>query len=171
MGRNPFHQPRVLKAPSSLALSTAREGAVTVPLGSLGQGLTTRRVPYIQSKSPLFQREAITPCPLTPCPCKKFLSSFLAGPFRYSQAVVRSPRSLLFPRLNSPISLSISSQQMGSSPQIISVASSGPTPTGACLSGAEGSRSLSHSFQITMRFKPPPLPCVPWSVNAYLEQH
>jgi len=37
--RDTFHQPRLLKAPSSLALDTAREG--TAYLGSLGQGLTT----------------------------------------------------------------------------------------------------------------------------------
>jgi len=41
MGRDPFHQPRVLQAPSNLALSTAREGASTTSLGNLGQGLTT----------------------------------------------------------------------------------------------------------------------------------
>ena len=40
-GRDPFHQPRLLRAPSSLALSTAREGAATAPLGNLGQSLTT----------------------------------------------------------------------------------------------------------------------------------
>ena len=39
-----FHQTRVLRAPSSLALSTAREGAATASLGSLGQGLTTLTV-------------------------------------------------------------------------------------------------------------------------------
>jgi len=41
IGRDPFHQPRVLRAPSNLALNTAREGAATASLGSLGQGLTT----------------------------------------------------------------------------------------------------------------------------------
>jgi len=44
MGRDPFHQPRVLKALSNLALNTAREGAATASLGSLGQGLTMLRV-------------------------------------------------------------------------------------------------------------------------------
>ena len=44
MSRAPFHQPRVLPALSNLALSTAREGAATAPLGSPGQGLTTLRV-------------------------------------------------------------------------------------------------------------------------------
>jgi len=66
-------------------------------------------LPYIQSKSPLFQFKAITPCPISTCPCKKSLSSFLVGPLRYWKAAVRSPWSPLFPRLNSPNSLSLSS--------------------------------------------------------------
>jgi len=41
MGRDPFHQPRMLPAPSNLALNPAREGAATASLGSLDQGLTT----------------------------------------------------------------------------------------------------------------------------------
>jgi len=44
MGRDPFHQPRVLRAPSNLALSTAREGAATASLGNLGRGLSTLMV-------------------------------------------------------------------------------------------------------------------------------
>jgi len=41
MGRDTFHQTRLLKAPSSLAWNTSREGAATASLGNLGQGLTT----------------------------------------------------------------------------------------------------------------------------------
>jgi len=41
VGRDPFHQPRLLRAPSNLALNPAGEGAATASLGSLGQGLTT----------------------------------------------------------------------------------------------------------------------------------
>jgi len=41
MSRDPFPQPRVLRAPSNLALNPAREGAATASLGRLGQGLTT----------------------------------------------------------------------------------------------------------------------------------
>ena len=41
MGRDTSPQPRLPPAPCSLALSTARDGAATAPLGSLGQGLTT----------------------------------------------------------------------------------------------------------------------------------
>jgi len=44
MSRDIFHQPRVLRAPSSLALSTAREGAATASPGSLGQCFTTLMV-------------------------------------------------------------------------------------------------------------------------------
>jgi len=41
ISRDISHQTRVLRAPSSLALSPAREGAATAALGSLGQGLIT----------------------------------------------------------------------------------------------------------------------------------
>jgi len=41
MGRDIFHQPRLLRAPSNMALNTAREGAATASLGNLGQCLTT----------------------------------------------------------------------------------------------------------------------------------
>jgi len=44
MGRDTFHQARLLKAPSNLALNTAREGASTVSLGNLLQWLTTHRI-------------------------------------------------------------------------------------------------------------------------------
>jgi len=35
MGRDTFHQTRLFKAPSSLALNTSTEGAATAPLGNL----------------------------------------------------------------------------------------------------------------------------------------
>jgi len=57
------------------------------------------------------------------------------------KAAIRSPRSLLFSRLNSPNSPSLSSQESCSSPQIIFVASSGPAPTHPGLSCAKGSRA------------------------------
>ncbi|XP_074718070.1 cytochrome b5 reductase 4 isoform X1 [Strix uralensis] len=60
---------------------------------------------------------------------------------QYWKAAIRSPRSLLFSRLNSSNSLSLSSQGRCSSPLIIFVASSGPPPTGPCLSCAEDSRA------------------------------
>jgi len=44
MGRDLFHQSRVLKALSNLVLNAAREGAATASLGNLCQRLTTLRV-------------------------------------------------------------------------------------------------------------------------------
>ena len=41
MSRDIFHQTRVLRAPSSLALNPAREEAATASLGNLGQCFTT----------------------------------------------------------------------------------------------------------------------------------
>ena len=41
MSRDLFHQTRLLRAPSNLALNPARDGAATASLGNLGQGLTT----------------------------------------------------------------------------------------------------------------------------------
>ena len=136
MGRDPFHQPRVLRAPSSLALNPAREVAATASLGSLGQGLITLMVKNFVLISilnlPSFSLKPL-PCPVTPGPCHKPLSSSLADPFRHWQAALRSPCSLLFSRLNRPSSPSLSSRQRGSSPRIIAGASSGPAPTGPCL--------------------------------------
>jgi len=40
MGRDTFHQTRLLRAPSSLTLNAAREGAATASLDNLFQGLT-----------------------------------------------------------------------------------------------------------------------------------
>ena len=44
MGRDAFHQTRLLRAPSNLVLNTAREGPATASVAYLGQGLTTLRV-------------------------------------------------------------------------------------------------------------------------------
>jgi len=44
MGGDPFHQSRLLQAPSNLALNTASEGAATASLGNLRQGLSTLTV-------------------------------------------------------------------------------------------------------------------------------
>jgi len=43
MRRDPFHQPRLLQAPSNLALNNVKERAATASLGNLGQGLTLLR--------------------------------------------------------------------------------------------------------------------------------
>ena len=44
MSRDTFHQTGLLRAPPSLALNTARQGAATASLGNLCQGLTTLTV-------------------------------------------------------------------------------------------------------------------------------
>ena len=44
MSRDIFHQTRVLRAPSSLAWNSVREGAATASLGSLGQCFTALHV-------------------------------------------------------------------------------------------------------------------------------
>jgi len=41
MGRDTFHQTRLLRAPSNPALNTSREGAATTSQGNLFQCLTT----------------------------------------------------------------------------------------------------------------------------------
>jgi len=64
MGRDPFHQPRVLRAPSILALNPAREGAATASLGSRGQGLSTLRVKHFFLISNL-NHPSLTVKPLT----------------------------------------------------------------------------------------------------------
>ena len=46
MSRAIFHQTRSLRAPSNLALNTAREGAATASLGNLGQCLTTLSIHF-----------------------------------------------------------------------------------------------------------------------------
>jgi len=58
---------RPLRAPSSLALSTAREGAATASLGSQGQGLTTLRVKNFFLRSDLnLPSFSLKPSPLVP---------------------------------------------------------------------------------------------------------
>jgi len=69
MGRDPFHQPRVLQALSSLALNPAREGAATASLGNLGQGLTTLMVKKFFLISNLnLPSFSLEPSPLVPSP-------------------------------------------------------------------------------------------------------
>jgi len=110
MGRDTFHQTRLLRAPSSLALNTARERAATASLGSLGQRFTTLIVKNFFLISSLnLSCFSLKPLPrsITPCPCRKSLSILPVGPFRYWKTAERSPCSLLFSRLNSPNSLSL----------------------------------------------------------------
>jgi len=69
MSRDPFHQPRLLPAPSNLALSPAREGAATASLGSLGQGLTALMVKNFFLRSHLnLPSFSLKPSPLVSSP-------------------------------------------------------------------------------------------------------
>jgi len=171
MGRDTFHQTRLLKVPSNPASSTSREeGASTASLGNLLQCLTILTVKNFflipNLNLPSF---SLKPRPLAlslPALVKRSLPSFLAGPFRYWKAVIRSSQSLLFSRLNRPNSLSLSSQQSCSSPQIIFAASSGPAPTAPCLSHTEGSRARCRtpgkvSLEQSRGTESPPLTCWP----------
>jgi len=86
MGRDTFYQNRLLKAPSSLALNTSREGTSTASLGNLCQCLTTLIVKnffFISHLNlPFF---SLKPLPLVlslHALVKKSLSSFPVGPLR-----------------------------------------------------------------------------------------
>jgi len=126
MGRDPFHQPRVLKAPSSLALNSAREWAATAPLGSLGQGLNTLRVKnFFLTPNLNLPSFSLKPSPLVLAShalAKSPSPALLQAPSGTGKAVIRCPQSLLCSLLNSPSSLGLSSQQRGSSPWIVAVA-------------------------------------------------
>ena len=154
MGRDPTHQTRVLQALSNLALSTAREGAVTASLGNVGQGLTTLTVKNFFLLSnlnlPSFSLKLL-PLVLSLHALFKSPSPSPSQPLQTLAAALRSPRSLLFPRLSSPSSPSLSSQQRGSSPRIIAGASSGPAPTAPALSCAQGSRAGCRSPRVVLQ--------------------
>jgi len=113
MGRDTFHQTRLLRAPSSLALNTATEGAVTASLGNLCQGLTTHRVKNFFLISnlnlPSFSLKTFPLVLSLHALAKSPSPAFLQDPFRYRNGAIRSPHSLLFSRLNSANSLSLSS--------------------------------------------------------------
>jgi len=72
MGRDRFPQPRLLPAPSNLALNTPREGAATAPLSTPCQGLTA-----LTGKNFLLISNLNLP---SFSPCKNSLSSSLADP-------------------------------------------------------------------------------------------
>ncbi|NWW54203.1 SHAN3 protein, partial [Pedionomus torquatus] len=132
-------------------------------------------LPKIQSKSPLFQFKTLPPCPVPPLPDQESLSSSPGAPFRSWKAAPSSPRSLLFSRLNSPSSLSLSSQQRGSSPLSILVASAGPLPPGEdeklAASLLDGKFPRSTSMQDTVReghgIPPPPQTAPPPPPSPY----
>ena len=81
-GRDTSHQPRLPPAPSSLALSTPRDGAPTAALGSLCQRRPHRAefLPSICPKSALGQLRAIPPRPVTAPPVQSPSPAFLSAP-------------------------------------------------------------------------------------------
>jgi len=111
MSRDIFHQPWLLRAPFSLALNTAREGAATASLGNLGQCLTTLMVKNFFLISnlnlPSFSLE-LFPLVLSLHTLVKSPSpSFLQGPSGTGSCSQVTPVPSLL-QLNSPNSLSLS---------------------------------------------------------------
>ena len=84
MGRDTFHQPRFLEAPSNLALDTARQRAATASLGNLGQGLTVKNF-FVTSNlnPPSFSLKPLFLVLLQQALLKSLSPSFLQAPFRY----------------------------------------------------------------------------------------
>jgi len=110
IGRDPFHQTRVLRAPSSLALNPDREGAATASLGSLGHGLTSLTVKnfFIIShlNLPSFSLKP-SPLVLSPHALAQPLSSSLADPPGTGSCSKVSPQPSLpqaeQPQLSQPV--------------------------------------------------------------------
>jgi len=120
ISRDPFHQPRVLRAPSSLALDISSDGAATASLGSLGQGLTTLMgknfflISHLNLPSVSLEPSppVLSLHPLVQSPSPSFLS---APPGTGSSSKVTPEPSLL--QAEQPQPLSLSSQQRCSSPR------------------------------------------------------
>jgi len=119
MNRNTYSSIRVLRAPSSLTLSVSRDRASTTSLSNLFHCLTTLTVKnFFISKSALFETISLV------LSQRILLLSvpFSYRPFLGMEKLHCSAWSLLSSRLNSPSSLSLSSQVRCSIPQIVSVA-------------------------------------------------
>ena len=106
MSRDIFHQTRLLRAPSNLALNTSREGASTVSLGNLFQCFTTLMVKNFFLISnlylPPFSLEPFPPCP------KKSLSILPLGPLQVLEGCYKvTPETSLLqaeqPQLSQPV--------------------------------------------------------------------
>jgi len=110
------------QSPPNLAWDVPRDGASTASLGNLCQGLTTLIVKNFFLIATLnLPSLSLKPLPLvlSQQALQKSFPSFLVIPLQALAAALRSPCSLLLPRLPSPSSPSLSSQQRGSSPRII----------------------------------------------------
>ena len=94
------HQPpdlilnQVVKGPIKPGLDTSRNGASTASLGKTS--------PDIQPKRSLLELKTILPCPTTAYSSKKSIPLLFIIPFKYWRGAMRSPCSLLLPRLNKP---------------------------------------------------------------------
>ena len=71
--------------------------------------LGKKLLPNIQPKPPLSQFKTIPLCPITIHPHKQLFPFLITAPFKYWKAAMRSPRSILFSKLNKPSSLNLSS--------------------------------------------------------------
>ena len=92
IGRDTFHQTRLLKAPSGLALNTFWMGASTIPLGNLLQCLTAFTVKNFFLVSSLnllsFSFKLFPLVLLLPSLIKSSTPAFLQAPFRYWKATI-----------------------------------------------------------------------------------
>ena len=79
MGRDTFPCPRLLQAPSSLALDTSRDGATTAALGTLCHP-HREFLPDILSTPALCQFKTLVPCPVATGHGEKSLSPDLPYP-------------------------------------------------------------------------------------------
>lgn len=135
----------MLRAPLNLALSVPSDGAFTASLHSLCQAsppsLDKNTSSSDQSQIELLQFAAMPPSPLATGPAEHSVPIFPQGPSKSRSAAVRPPRGLLSSRLSNPNSLSLSSEQRGSSPRSISGASSALPPTAPGPSCAQEPRA------------------------------
>ena len=106
IGRDFFHQIRLVRALFNLTLNTPSAGTSTTSLGNLCQCLATLRVkkflPYVWSNSTVFQFKTITPCPVTTSTGKKSFSLFLITPLYVLKGSNKVSQSLFFSRLSKP---------------------------------------------------------------------
>jgi len=154
MGRDPFHQTRLLEAPFNLTLNTSREGAATASLGN--QGLTTLIVKnFFLRSDPNLPSFSLKPLPLilslyflikSPSP------SFSPEPALLCAKQPRLPQPVLTGEVLQP-----SHNLRGPPP--------GPAPRGPCLSRAGGSRAGHRTPGLpperSRGAECPPMPCWP----------
>ena len=103
------------RAPSNMTLNVSRDGALTASLGSLCQCLTILWVKNFFPTSNLnFSYFSLKPFSLVLSLSNHVKSqspSCLQAPFKYWDASMSSPQSLLFSKLNKPNSLNLFSQE------------------------------------------------------------